>query len=176
MHDDIIKLMTSLSKEIDGYYFENKALNQFGVIKDNTVFLYRFPSRDVVAAFSIMISIPNLPNVEVYIDKPNVINFVKPYYKDETFDVTIHGNDKQHGFALADHLLSDFQFIANFKKLFKKDYKIIISNQTITIYDYMNVNGIFSDPAHTEELIQMWKVTQELQASIEYFIKKYNPL
>ena len=85
MHDDIIKLMTSLSKEIDGYYFENNALNQFGVIKDNTVFLYRFPSRDVVAAFSIMISIPNLPNVEVYIDKPNVINFVKPYYKDETF-------------------------------------------------------------------------------------------
>ena len=175
MYDEIISLMTSLSKEIDGYYFENKALSQFGVIKDNTVFLYRFPSRDVIAAFSVMTSIPNLPPVEIYIDKPNIINFVKPYYKDETFDITLH-NDIKHSMALADYLLSDFQFMANFKQHFKQDYKITISNQTIAIYDYRNVNGIFSDSVKVEELVQMWNVVKELQSSIEYFLKKYNPL
>ena len=66
--------------------------------------------------------------------------------------------------------------MANFKQLFKQDYKITISNQTIAIYDYRNVNGIFSDSVKVEELVQMWNVVKELQSSIEYFVKKYNPL
>ena len=68
MYDNLIELMTNLSKEIGGYYFQNEDLGQFGVIKENVVFLYRFPSRDHIAAFSIMMAIPDLPAVEIYID------------------------------------------------------------------------------------------------------------
>lgn len=176
MHDQLIELMTNLSEEIKGYYFQNEDLGQFGVIKENSVFLYRFPSRDYIAAFSIMTAIPNLPEVEIYMDRPNIVNIVKPYYKDETFDVTISGDDKQHGTALVDSLLSDYQFMANFKRLFKKDYRIVIKNKTISVYDYRNINGLFSDTVKVEDLIQMYNVLKELQLSIEYFIKKYNPL
>lgn len=176
MYDNIIELMTNLSKEIGGYYFENIALDQFGVIKENTVFLYRFPSRDYIAAFSIVMAMPNLPEVEIYMDRPNIVNIVKPYYKDETFDVSISGDNKQHGTALVDSLLSDYQFMANFKRLYKKDYNIIIKNKTISVYDYRNINGLFSDTVKVEDLIQMYNVLKELQLSIEYFIKKYNPL
>ena len=175
MYDNLIELMTNLSKEIGGYYFQNEDLGQFGVIKENVVFLYRFPSRDHIAAFSIMMAIPDLPAVEIYMDRPNIINIEKPYYKDETFDLTIH-NNKQHGKALADILLSDYQFMTNFKRLFKKDYKIVLKNKTISIYDYRNINGLLSDEVKVEDLLQMYNVLNELQLSIRYFVKKYNPL
>ena len=66
--------------------------------------------------------------------------------------------------------------MANFKRLYKKDYNIIIKNKTITIFDYKNIDGLFSDTVKVEDLIQMYNVLKELQLSIEYFIKKYNPL
>ena len=66
--------------------------------------------------------------------------------------------------------------MTNFKRLFKKDYKIVLKNKTISIYDYRNINGLLSDEVKVEDLLQMYNVLNELQLSIRYFVKKYNPL
>ena len=174
----LIELMKALAKEINGYYFQNTILKQIGVIKDDSIFLYQFVGRDVPAAFSVMTSMSKLEDVEIYMDRPNMINLKKPYYKDEIFDVSIYKTNESYGKALVDNLLSDFEFMANFKKLFKSSYKIAISKQTISITYYRPVVSTFATlgTMSKEELIQMWNITKEIQKSTDYFIRKYNPI
>lgn len=175
-YEKLIALMQSLAKEIDGHYFGNKSLNLFGVIKDDFLIQYRFPSRDHMATFSVMTPCILEDGVRIVIDRFNKISLHKRYYKNDQFDISIIGENKEYSEKLVDSLLNDFTFMANFKQLFSKDDQIDISENTLTIYVYRAIESTFASVGvmPKEELIRMINILKEMKASLEYFKRRYN--
>ena len=89
LNSEIVTLMKSVASEIEGKYIQNRKMKHFGVIKDNTVFFYRFPDRYISAGFSVINSIPALMDCDITIQKTPFIEIPKSFYKDDTFNMII---------------------------------------------------------------------------------------
>lgn len=175
MNESVVKLrkiMQDVASQINGKFVMNETLENCAVFTDDLVIQYRQPTRYVTAAMSVMAPIDLPENLHIIIDRYNKVSIAKRYYMNDIFDVIV-GNNDPLGCKLVDGLIADIQFLTRFTQLFDKEFQIEIKNQTITVYDYTAVGGIF-DTMNSELLLRMVNIAKELKEAIEYYLKR-NP-